>query len=97
MDQIVKVELVDLTGIKLTEPVPDVVEQPAKLLLVISGDRLACRPPLGFFVRIRPLGHRGEATPKTARGAQEGRGVPPLIRSPGSHGTKSLLDHLVGE
>jgi len=72
MDHIVELELVDLTSIKLTEPVPDVIQQPAKLLLVIRGDRHASCPPLSPVVRTRALGHRGEATPERTSALPKG-------------------------
>lgn len=72
MDQIVELELIDLAGVELTEPVPHVLQQTPKLLLVIGRHRRACRPALRLVVRIRPLGHHGDATPETEASRREG-------------------------
>ena len=50
MNQLVEVKRVDLAGVKPYEPLPDMSEQQAELLLVIAPDQLACRSALGSIV-----------------------------------------------
>lgn len=64
MDQLVKLERVDLLAIQLAEPVPNMIQKQTQLFFVVAADQLPRSPPPCFLtLDLSDPGHRLKLPP----------------------------------